>query len=68
MANRIMGLDSLIHGQFPSQAAFARHIGWHKQKINNIVSGKMTPSIEDVQTIANGLGVPIMMIMKFFLR
>lgn len=68
MANRNMELDSLIHGQFPSQAAFARHIGWHKQKINRIVSGKMMPSIEDVQTIAEGLGVPSMAVMKFFLK
>ena len=68
MAIRKMELDSLIHGQFPSQAAFARHIGWHKQKINKIVSGNMKPSIEDVQTIAEGLDVPVMMVMKFFLR
>lgn len=68
MANKKMELNSLIHGQFSSQAAFARHIGWNKQKVNKIVSGTMTPSIKDVQTIAEGLGVPLMMIMQFFLN
>ena len=68
MAKRKMELDSLIHGQFPSQAAFARHIGWHKQKVNRIVSGNMMPSIEDVQTIAEGLNIPFMMVVKFFLK
>ena len=68
MANKILGLSSLIHGQFNSQADFARRIGWSKQKVNKIVNGHMKPSISDVQTIAEGLDVPVMMVMKFFLR
>ena len=68
MANKIKELDSLIYGEFDSQAEFAREIGWGKQKLNKIVNGEQTPSIIDVQTIAEGLGVPFMAIARFFLK
>lgn len=68
MKVKVMGLSSLIHGQFDSQAAFARHIGWRKQHLNKIVNGDKQPTLEEVQTIAEGLGVPFMMVANFFLR
>lgn len=68
MGNKIMELSSLIHGQFRSQAAFSRHIGWSKQHLNKIVNGDKQPSLEEVQTIAEGLSVPFMMIANIFLR
>lgn len=61
-------LNSLIHGQYPNQASFAEAIGWRKQKLNKIVNGDKMPSIEEVQTIAEGLGVPFMMVCNFFLK
>ena len=65
---KILELNSLIHGQYPNQASFAAAIGWHRQKLNKIVNGEKQPSIEEVQTIAEGLGVPFMMVCKFFLN
>ena len=61
-------LSSLIHGQFPNQSAFAERIGWRRQKLNKIVNGDKIPSLDDVQTIADGLGVPFMMVAKFYLH
>ena len=61
-------LNSLIHGQYPNQASFAEAIGWRKQKLNKIVNGDKKPSIEEIQTIAEGLGVPFMMVCNFFLQ
>ena len=68
MAKKVMELNSLIHGQFASQTAFARHIGWDKQRLNAIINGKKQPTIMEVQTISEGLGVPFMMVVKFFLN
>ena len=68
MENKLMELNSLIHGQFRSQAAFARHIGWNKQRLNKIVNCDKQPTLEEVQTIAEGLCVPFMMIANIFLR
>ena len=61
-------LNSLIHGQFKNQAAFADAIGWRRQRLNKIVNGDKQPSLDEVQTIAEGLSVPFMMIANFFLR
>ena len=63
-----MELNSLIHGQFRNQAAFADAIGWRRQRLNKIVNGDRQPSLDDVQVIANGLGVPFMMVANFFLN
>lgn len=60
-------LNSLIHGQFPNQAKFAEAIGWRRQRLNKIVNGDKQPSIEEVREIADGLGVPFMMVCNFFL-
>jgi len=65
---KIYELNSLIHGQYPNQASFASAIGWRRQRLNKIVNGEKQPSIEEVQTIAEGLGVPFMMVCKFFLK
>lgn len=68
MAKKILELNGLIHGQFDSEAAFARHIGWVKQRLNKIMNGTKQPSLEEVQTIAEGLDVPFMMVANIFLR
>jgi transcriptional regulator with XRE-family HTH domain len=60
-------LSSLIHGQFKSESAFAEHIGWTRQRLNKMIIGKTVPTIDDVQTIAEGLSVPFMMIANLFL-
>ncbi len=65
---KVMGLSGLIHGQFPSQAAFAEHIGWRRQRLNKIVNGDKEPSLDEVRTIADGLNVPFMMVANFFLN
>ena len=68
MAQKVMELRSLIHGQYQNQAAFAKAIGWRRQKLNKIVNGDKQPSLEEVQTIAGGLNVPFMMVANIFLR
>ena len=65
--SKCMELNALIHGQFRSQAAFADHIHWHRQRLNKIVNGEKQPSLKDVQDIADGLGVPFMMVANFCL-
>ncbi len=66
--SKVLGLSGLIHGQFPSQASFAEHIGWRRQRLNKIVNGDKEPSLDEVRQIAEGLGVPFMMVANFFLH
>lgn len=66
MAND-MGLRGLIRSQFPTDAEFAEQIGWSRQRLSRILQQKQPPTIPDVREIADGLGVPFMMVAKFFL-
>lgn len=68
MAKKVMELNSLIHGQYTNQAAFARAIGWKRQRLNKIINGDKQPSLEDVRVISEGLNVPFMMVANIFLR
>ena len=61
------GLIGLILGQFKSQRIFAERIGWSPQKLNRILNRSQEPTIPEVQEIAEGLGVPFVMVAKFFL-
>lgn len=61
-------LSSLIHGQYPNESSFAKVINWKRQRLNKIVNGKKIPSLDEVQTISDGLGVPFMMVAGFYLR
>ena len=68
MTKKVLELNSLIHGQYRNQSEFARAIGWDRQRLNKIVNGDRQPSLDDVQTISEGLTVPFMMIANIFLR
>lgn len=61
------GLIGLILGQFKSQRAFAERIGWTPQKLNKILNRIQEPTIPEVQEIAEGLGVPFVLVAKFFM-
>lgn len=65
---KIMELNSLIHGQFESEAQFATALGWSRQRMNKITTGKKQPTLEEVQQLAEGLRVPFMMVCGFFLK
>lgn len=68
MSKKVMELNGMIYGQFPSMAAFSKHIGISKQIVCNIVNGKRQPTLDEVQTIAKGLEVPFMLVANFFLK
>jgi len=68
MSKKVMELNGLIYGKFPSMAAFSKHIGISKQIVCNIVNGKKQPTLFEVQTIAEGLSVPFISIANIFLH
>lgn len=46
-----------IYANFPSQAAFARHMQWHPNKIIRLLSGVFVPNVEEAGRIAAALGL-----------
>jgi len=65
---KISELRSLIYGKFDSQTDFATALGWSKQRLSKVTSGKKEPSISEVFEIANGLGVDISVAVRIFVQ
>lgn len=65
---KVRELTSLIHGQFDSEAEFARSIGWDRRKLNKITTGAREPNLQESAIIAEALGVSIDFVADIFLR
>jgi len=65
---KIAELRSLIYGKFDSQTEFAEFLGWSKQRLSKVTSGKKEPSISEVFEIANGLGIDISVAVRIFVH
>ena len=53
-----MNIDRLrgeISAEYKTQSAFATAIGWHKNKVSNMLTGKYKPDTDEVAVIANAL-------------
>ena len=65
---KIRPLSSLIHGAYDSEAAFARELGWKKQRLNKITTGQKEPDIVEAAEMAEKLGVSLDVIACIFLN
>lgn len=61
-------LSGLIHSQYESEAALARHLGWTRQRLNKIVMGAKEPDLEEVNAIAIATKKPLEYVANIFLR
>ena len=50
-------LSRIIHGKYRSEAEFARAMGWSRQKMNKITTGKQLPDIQELNQMAEMLDV-----------
>ena len=60
-------LRATVYGKYSSIAELARFLGWTRQKATNIVNKKQEPSLNEVNLLANALGLPLEDAAKFFL-
>lgn len=60
-------LRGIIHTRFRSEAEFARAVGWSRQKMNKITTGKQLPNIMELNKMAEMLDVSIHNFLKAFL-
>ncbi len=51
----IRKLRGEIAAEYKTQVAFADAIGWHKNKVSNMLSGRYKPDTDEVAMIANVL-------------
>lgn len=64
---RVMALRGLIYSKYKSEAEFAKSIGWSRQKLNRITTGRKEPDLQETSEIAAGLGRPLEEIAHIFL-
>ena len=63
--NKIRGL---VLGHYPSITAFAKKVGWARQKASYIIGGKQEPSLDDCYVIARAVGKDADEIASIFLQ
>ena len=68
MSNKVLEIRGLIHGKFDSESAFADHLGWSRQQVNKITTGKRKPSLDETLAIAEALDKDFEEIAFIFLR
>ena len=61
-------LRALIYGQYDSEAALAKEIGWSRQKLNKITNGQKEPTVEELNKLALALTVQIGELAEIFLQ
>ena len=62
-ANELRGA---IYARFKDLSAFAKRLGWSRQRLSYIVNGVREPNLSDIQEIATALDVDPIMVTSFF--
>ena len=60
-------LSSLIHRRYDSEAAFARDLGWTRQRLNKLTTGVKEPDISEAALMAEKLEVSVDSLVTIFL-
>ena len=63
--NKIRGL---ILGRYSSISAFAKEVGWSRQKASSIIRGIQEPSLDDIYVISRAVGEDADKIASIFLQ
>lgn len=60
-------LKGLIYGKYGKEVALAQKLGWPKQRLNRITTGRSMPNIEEVNALASALDTPVDQMISIFL-
>lgn len=63
--NKIRGI---VLGHYTSITAFAKEVGWTRQKASSIINGRQVPSLDDIYTIAKAVHEDAGQIASIFLQ
>lgn len=67
MENHNNELSRIINAKYRSEAEFARAMGWSRQKMNKITTGKQLPDIAELNSMAEMLDVGTTDLLRAFL-
>lgn len=60
-------LNGMIHARFESEAAFARFLGWSKQRVWKITNGRKVPDLFELRDMAGAMDCSIADLAHIFL-
>ncbi|MBR5094479.1 MAG: helix-turn-helix transcriptional regulator [Oscillospiraceae bacterium] len=65
--NETLELKNLIRRKFGKETRLATTLGWPRQRLNKITTGKKTPNIEELNALAIALEEPVDRMLFLFL-
>jgi len=68
MTEGIMQFRGLIHSKYKSESELAYAIGWKRQKLNKITTGKKVPTLSDLADLAPALSCSLEQLASYFLQ
>lgn len=60
-------LKTLILNQYGTESALARELGWTRQRLNRITTGRTMPDIEELNALSCSLHKPVGELILIFL-
>lgn len=61
-------LKGLIYSKYGKETVLADKLGWPRQRLNKITTGRKTPNIEELNELAQALDEPVDRMLHIFLR
>lgn len=65
---KIRELKALIYGKYDNEIQLANDLGWTKQRLNVITTGRREPDLEEVAALAGKLDTSVGDMVHIFLR
>jgi len=56
----------MVYSTFHNAASMAREMGWEKQKLHRIMTGKQEPSVSELHELAAALHTPVIAVVNAF--
>ena len=60
-------LSGMIHAKFDTESKMAQYLGWSRQRLNKITTGKKVPDLFEVNSMAEALGSSFVNLAQIFL-
>lgn len=60
-------LKEMVYSKYKNESAMAAFLGWPRQRLNKITTGRRVPTVQEVGEISNALGEKVETIAGLFL-
>lgn len=61
-------VKGMIYSKYGKESALADHLGWSRQKLNKITTGRKLPNLEELNALSGALDEPVDKMLHIFLK